>query len=188
MATRTHATVGDVLRLSSEGERYELVDGELVEMSPTGLEHGDLELHIGSMLRTHVKQHRLGMVVSGEVLFQLDRAGRVARAADVAFIRQERLPPKERRQRAFIGPPDLAVEIVSPSDTPEMVQRKIDDWLEHGTLAVLAVYPDERRLALCRRSGVLTPRGDDQVDLDPALPGFRCRASDLFPEEDGVED
>lgn len=79
MATRTHPTVDDVLRLASEGERYELVDGELAAMSPAGLEHGDLELHIGSVLRSHAKEHRLGKVVVGEVLFQIDRDGKVAR-------------------------------------------------------------------------------------------------------------
>ncbi|HVC32847.1 MAG TPA: Uma2 family endonuclease [Chloroflexota bacterium] len=181
MATRARATVDDVLRLAGEGERYELVDGELIEMSPTGFGHGYLEWHIASVLGSHVQKYDLGKVVVGEVLFQLDRGGRLARAADVAFVRKERLPTEQAEEKPFLGPPDLAVEIVSPSDSAEAIQRKVDDWLEHGTVIVLVAYPAQRRLALHRRGGATLLEGDDDVDLDPALPGFRCKARDLFP-------
>lgn len=187
MVTRNRATVEDVLRLASAGERYELVDGELVEMAPTGFGHGDLEWHIAWVLGSHVREHQLGKIVVGEVLFQLDTEGRVARAADVAFVRREHLPSRELDHRPFRGAPDLAVEIVSPGDSAEDVQRKVDDWLEHGTLAVLVAYPRERRVALWKRSGGVILQGDDEVDLDPVLSGFRCRVSDLFPAADNAE-
>ncbi|MBI2939879.1 MAG: Uma2 family endonuclease, partial [Chloroflexi bacterium] len=124
-------TVDDVLRLASEGKRYELVDGELVEMAPTGVGHGGIEMEVGSLLHSWARRHRLGLVVAGEVLFRLDPAGRLARAADVAFIRRERVPSKEAIDGAYSGAPDLAVEIVSPGDSPQSVQRKVDDWLTH---------------------------------------------------------
>lgn len=185
MATRTRATVDDILRLASAGQRYELVNGELVEMAPTGFGHGDVEGHVAWLLRTHVLEHRLGKIVVGEVLFQLDREGRLARAADVAFVRQERLPPKDLEQRPFVGVPDLVVEIMSPNDTAEDIEQKVSDWLDHGTLAVLIVYPNVRRVSIRRQSGGVYLQGDDEVDLDPALRGFRCKAGDFFPVEAG---
>ena len=183
MATRARATVDDVLRLASHGQRYELVDGELVAMAPTGFGHGDLEAHVAWVLRAHVVERRLGKIVVGEVLFQLDLEGRLARAADVAFVRQDRLPPRESEHRPFIGAPDLAVEIVSPGDSAEDVERKVADWLEHGTLAVLVVYPTTRRIALRRPDHSVVLQGADEVDLGFVVAGFRCTVRDLFPPE-----
>ncbi|MBI2939877.1 MAG: Uma2 family endonuclease [Chloroflexi bacterium] len=177
-------TVEDVLRLASKGQRYELVDGELVEMAPTGLEHAEIELEIGALLRDYVRQHRLGKVFAGEALFRLDPAGRLARAADIAFIQRERLPSKAIKG-AFPGAPDLAVEIVSPGDSPQSVQRKVDDWLSHGASAVLVVHPDTRSVVLHRPDSSVTLRGDDELSLDPVLPGFRVKVSELFPPELG---
>ncbi len=184
MATETRATIDDVLRLASQGERYELVDGELVSMTPTGFEHGGIEAHISWLLTSHVRERRLGQIVSGEVLFQLDSEGRLARAADVAFVRRERLPSRDIEHRPFVGAPDLVVEVISPGDAAEEIERKVADWLEHGALAVLAVYPRTRRVALRRRNEATFLRDDDEVDLDPALPGFRCRARDFFPPDE----
>ena len=180
MATQTIATVDEVLRLASEGQRFELIDGELVEMAPTGFGHGRRELEIGRLLLHYVNQHDLGAVVVGEVLFRLDAAGRVARAADVAFIHRDRLPSQEDDEGVFNGAPDVAVEIVSPGDRASDVERKVDDWLTHGTKLVLTVYPQGRRVILAREGGSVTLRGDDVLDLDPALPGFRCQVSELF--------
>jgi Uma2 family endonuclease len=109
MATRTTATVDDVLRLGAKGERYELIDGELVQMTPTNLEHAEVEGHVGSILIAHVGPRRLGKVFVGEPLFQLDRPDRLARAPDVAFIRRERLRTQSSLAGAFVGAPDLAV-------------------------------------------------------------------------------
>ena len=180
MATETIATVDDVLRLASAGQRFELIDGELVGMAPTGLGHGDHERRIGQRLGQYVDEHELGLLVVGEVLFRLDAEGRLARAADVAFIRRDRLPPEVDEDSVFDGPPDLAVEIVSPGDRAAEIERKVDDWLTHGTRLVLIVYPRGRRAILARAEGSVTLRGDDLLELDAALPGFRCPVSDLF--------
>ena len=181
MAVRTNATVDDVLRLASQGERYELVDGELVAMAPTGFEHGDIEWQVGFVLGTYVREQQLGKVVVGEVLFQLGTSGGLGRAADVAFVRQERLPSHNDRAGVFHGAPDLAVEVVSPSESAESIQHKILDWLEHGTQIVVVVYPTTRRIALWNRMGGSLFHDEEELSLAPVLPGFRCRASDLFP-------
>jgi len=181
MATKTGATVEDVLRLGEQGERYELIDGELIPMSPTSLEHADVELNVGLIFNNGVRPRRLGKVFVGEPLFQLDGPGGLARAADVAFVRLERLRAQGSLEGAFHGAPDLAVEIVSPSNTADAIQQKVEDWLAHGTLAVLVMYPAKRNVVLWRANGAIIRRGDEELDLDPAIPGFRCKTSELFP-------
>jgi Uma2 family endonuclease len=181
MATTVQATVDDVLRLASAGERYELIDGELVPMSPNGFEHGDIEVQVSLMFANHVRSRKLGKVVGGDVLFRLDSSGRLARAPDIAFVRRERLRGIDLTV-PFKGAPDLAVEIVSPSDSAGDVQRKVKTWLAHGTFAVLLIYPDSHSVVLWRDSGAVHLTGaGDIIDLDPALPGFRCQVRDLFP-------
>lgn len=180
MATPTKATVEDVLLLGPQGKRYELIDGELVPMSPTGPEHGTIEAHASWVLYGHVLPRRLGAVHTGEVLFRLDLERGIARAPDVAFVRRERLEGRDLTG-VFIGAPDLAVQIVSPSDSAKDIQRKVEDWLSHGTLVVLVMYPDTRTVVPWRPHRATALHDDDVVDLDDVVPGFRRRAGDLFP-------
>jgi Uma2 family endonuclease len=188
MVTGTRATVEDVLRLGAQGEHYELIDGELVPMSPTNLEHADIESHIGWVLRNYVLPRRLGKVLVGEPLFGLDREGRLARAPDVAFISRERLRTQPDLRSAFVGAPELAVEIVSPSNTAEDVFRKVHEWLANGTLIVLVVYPVQRGVDVWRENGAVSLRDDDDLNLDSAVPGFACMVKDWFPPALGDEE
>jgi Uma2 family endonuclease len=185
MAT-TKATVDDVLRLGAEGKRYELIDGELVEMSPTGLEHGRVEIWAGSVIARHAAPRHLGEVFGGEPLFRLDSAAGLARAPDLAFVRRDRLVGRDLTG-AFDGAPDLAVEIVSPSDSLKDLEEKAEQWLAYGARAVLVMHPNSRSVVLRTGEGARHLSGDDQLDLDPALPGFRCTVSDLSPPPLGDE-
>src|SRR6266852_4197138 len=102
-------------------------------------------------------------------------------AADVAFIRAERLTEDETTLGAFPGAPDLAVEIISPSNLANEIQEKVGHWLDHGTLAVLLVFPERRGVVLWRKSGAGSLTEDDVLDLDPIISGFRCKVGALFP-------
>lgn len=189
MSTRTILTADDILRLSEQGRHYELVDGELVEMSPTSFRHGQIESRVVRRLADHVESGQLGEVVVGDVLFVLDRDAGLYRAADVAFVRHERLRG-QTLTGAFDGAPDLAVEIVSPGNTAEEIQRKVGDWLDHGALAVLLMFPDDCKVVLWRGNQGMTLGESDVLDLDPSVPGFRCPVADLFPppvEEDDAD-
>lgn len=187
MATRTTATIQDVLRLANAGHRYELVNGQLVEMPPTGFEHGAVERRIGRLLGDFADAHHLGEVVVGEVLFQLDSAGRLARAADVAFVRRERLPRGPAASGVFIGAPNLVVEIASPGNSASEFQQEIDGWLDHGAQIVLAVYPEHRSVVIWRQNGAVICHANDDLTLDPVLPGFHCKVDEFFlPPPDQV--
>lgn len=186
MAIETRrATVEDAFERSARSEVvYEVVAGELREMAPPGLEHGGIETEVAFVLRRWISDHRIGRVFTGELLCRLKRDPDTARAADVAFIRKERLPGGRLPAGAFEGAPDLVVEIISPGDRAGEIQRKTSEWLEAGAAVVWHLYPETRGIVISRASGSSPElRGDAEVDAEPVLPGFRCRVSDLFSDE-----
>jgi Uma2 family endonuclease len=158
--------------------RCELIDGEIVRMSPSGAEHGNVAMNLGAILRQFVKAQGLGRVFAAETGFKL--APRRVRAPDVAFVRAERLAagiPK----KFFDGPPDLAVEVVSPSDAWHEVEAKVEDWLARGarscwvvdpkTRLVVVYHPDGRGARL-DQGGIIT---DEEI-----LPGFSVPVAEVF--------
>src|SRR5919202_6996359 len=122
----TGATVEDVERLAEDECRYDLLDGELIRMAPAGGEHGALAIRLGSHLHNFVEQRRLGQVFGAETGFILARNPDVLLGPDAAFVRADRLPPRDQRRSYFRLAPDLAVEIISPSDRWRYVTDKVD--------------------------------------------------------------
>src|SRR6201988_3190519 len=134
-------TVEEFEQLPDDGKRYELIDGELREMAPTVNWHGEVEINLGTLLHVHVRAQGLGRVSCGEVLYIVRRNPDCVRATDIAFIRQERVPPLEARQHIMEVIPDLVVEILLKHDTVEEISGKIDDWLGAGVQMVWIVDP-----------------------------------------------
>jgi Uma2 family endonuclease len=124
----------DLLRLTSEGKRFELVKGALVPMSPTGDEQGIVAMWFGYLIMNFVVEHGLGDVTAAETGFVLVAEPRTVRAPDVGFIAKERLP--ELTGGFYQIAPDLAVEVVSPSDNAKEIRAKVNDYLEAGTRLV----------------------------------------------------
>jgi Uma2 family endonuclease len=181
---RQRVTAEDVLEISARtGTRYEVVEGEPREMAPTGGVHGGSEALVSFVLVRHLVDHPIGRVATGEVLCRLKRNPDTARAADVALIRNERLPNGRLPVGPFEGAPDLVVEIVSPGDTFESVLQKVFDWLEAGAAIIWLLLPATRGVMIWRPDGASPElRGDAEVDAEPILPGFRCRVRELFPD------
>jgi Uma2 family endonuclease len=157
--------------------RCELIDGEIVRMSPAGAEHGRVALNLGAILRHYVKSQGLGEVFAAETGFKL--APRRVRAPDVAFVRAERLthgiPAKY-----FDGPPDLAVEVVSPSDTWPDVEEKIEDWLARGVRSCWVVDPKTRLVVVYRPDGRGIRLDDEAIVADDVLPGLSLPVAEIF--------
>jgi Uma2 family endonuclease len=160
--------------------RYELVDGRVIRMSPVGGVHAVITAGFLVRLTQHVKPGRLGIVVT-ELGFKLTIDPDTVRAPDVAFIRRERLPATGLPRGFWRGAPDLAVEVLSPEDRPAVVLAKIEEYLMWGTHVVLVLDPDEQTVT-ANRPGTppITVRGDEAIDLDDVLPGFRCSAQEIF--------
>jgi Uma2 family endonuclease len=107
-------TAEDLLALPDDGNRYELIEGEFIEMSPSSRPHSRDGLRIASKLLIFVEQHDLGEVFGADAGFILRRTPDTDRAPDASYARKERLVELDDESLLPIAP-DLAVEVVSPS-------------------------------------------------------------------------
>jgi Uma2 family endonuclease len=149
-------------------------------MSPVGLRHGEVVSRIILLLMQHTQKDKLGLVAP-ELGVKLTSDPDTVRGPDVAFVRRERIP-RTRARGFFVGGPDLAVEVLSPKDRPREVRVKVENYLEHGTTVVLVVDPDHNSVTVFRRLAPPIRFDDDEdvIDLDDAVPGFRCTVGDIF--------
>ena len=104
----------ELLQLPKDGHKYEVVDGELVAMSPAGMRHEFIVMEIGARLRNFVRRHRLGRVPGPDLLYKFPSGNR--RGPDASFIAAERLAALPADTVFPPLAPDLAVEVLSPSD------------------------------------------------------------------------
>lgn len=183
MATRTRVTAEDLWRMGTGDVRRELVDGEVIEMAPTGGVHGKITRKASQRMGEHVDAHGGGEVVVGDVGFVLDLAGdpERVRAPDVAFIATARLA-EGRLPAGFIrGAPDLAVEVLSPSDSSVDVQQEVLDWLEGGARLVWVIAPQAGSATVYRPDGWARLGSEPEaVDGENVLPGLGISLGDLF--------
>src|SRR5262249_49528516 len=109
-------TAEDLFQLPDDNYKYELVEGGLIRMLPTGGEHGDVTMNAGFLLKGYVKAHDLGIVCAAETGFILKRNPDTVRAPDASFVAKERIPPGGIPKGYWPLAPDLAVEVISPND------------------------------------------------------------------------
>jgi Uma2 family endonuclease len=182
MATTTSQlfTAEDLI-VMPETERYELWKGELRPMPPPNCRHGEMIGNISLPLLLHVRSNNLGRVLIGDPGFLLARNPDIVLGPDVAFVRKGRLPGDVAPEGYPECAPDLAIEVVSPSDTVRNAESKAQDWLDYGCSMVLVV--NARTLtAKVFRPGQ-PPRllqGDDVFDAEDVIPGFRLPLGDMF--------
>jgi Uma2 family endonuclease len=169
-------TVDDLMAMGDIG-RCELISGELVMMAPAGGEHGEVALRLGSYLFLFVDEQQLGKTFGAETGFLLDPD--LVRAPDASFVRAARLPSEV--PSGFIeGPPDLAVEVISPSDAARYVREKVNTWLAKGTSTVWVVDPSTKTVAI-HRIGLTTELDIEQsIENEPLLPGFVLPVRKVF--------
>jgi Uma2 family endonuclease len=174
-------TAEQLLELEDDGFLYELVRGELVRMTPPGGEHGEVAGEAYWHLRNYIARNPIGRVYAAETGFLLARDPDLVRAPDAAFVRGERLPPREARKGYLPLAPDLAVEVVSPTDRAKDVHAKVMDFLDAGTRLVWVIEPERRTVTVYRSdrtSRVL--REDEELDGEDVLPGLRLLVADIF--------
>ncbi len=170
-------TAEDLERFPEDDYRYELVEGRVIRMSQVGYLHGRVVVRFGSLLERHVRAADLGDVLT-EVGFKLASNPDTVRAPDIAFVRRERIPALPPRG-FWRGAADLAVEVLSPEDTPLEIRRKVAEYLAGGTSVVLVIDPDKESVTVSRRFAAKTLSGDDVLDLDDVVPGFRCTVREI---------
>ncbi len=175
---------GEELNRLPEGWRYEIDEGELVIMPPAGWEHGDVAMGVGSILRRFVRERHLGTVVAADTGFRLRRDPETLRAPDAAFVSNDRIALIADRKGFSEVPPDLAVEVLSPSNTRVDMKRKVEQYLAAGVRSVWILDPDAGALTRYR-PGEAPAILDDPAAVveDPVLPGFGCRLAELLGNE-----
>jgi Uma2 family endonuclease len=168
----------ELLQLPKDGNRYEVVDGELVVSPGAGLRHERVIMRLTALLLPFVNERRLGELLPSNLLYKLPSGNR--RGPDLSFIRSEHAtalhPDTVFPQLA----PDLAVEVVSPSDSLPRVLAKVAEYLACGVRLVWVIDPENRRAAVGRAlTGIREIGPDGEFDGEDVLPGFRCHLSDL---------
>ncbi len=174
-------TAAELLKLSIPGKRLELVKGELFEMAPAGGRHGSVAMRLGILLGAYVIDHRLGETFAAETGFILRLNPDTVRAPDAAFVAADRLPGGEPPIGFVELAPDLAVEVLSPSDRPGEVAEKVEDWLRAGTRLGWVIDPATRSATVHRSlDDVQELSEDDRLDGEQVVPGFSCALGEVF--------
>ncbi len=181
-------TVDDVWRLSQMPENdlkhFYLIDGELFWDMPPGYTHGNLAGHIFRYLLNYAEEHDLGDGSVETGYFPADDRHTLL-GPDVAFIRKRDAPPADNA-RFVPRMPDLAVEIMSPSNTLAELRRKAAVYLANGTEIVWLVLPEDSGVEVWRldeygeAASEFVPR-DGSLSGEDVLPGFRLPLERLFP-------
>ena len=177
---KTRYTPEDLLRMP-DGDRYELVDGNLVERH-MGFASGRIGGTVYYLLRTFSEANRRGWVLPADVGYQCfpDAPDKV-RKPDVSFIRLERLAPDREPKGHSPIPPDLAVEVVSPNDLVYEVDAKVAEYLAAGVRLVWVIHPQSRTMEVHRLNGPSTIlQACDELSGEDVVPGFRCRVEEIF--------
>ena len=165
-------TAEEFARLPDDGMRRELVRGEVIEMPPSAAESARVSMCIGAPVHMFAKANDAGAVYSANGGFVLMEDPDIVRVPDVGFVAKERFEALAAPEGFFPGAPDLAVEVVSPTDQAADLQAKVTEYLEAGTALVWVVYPRTRQVAIHRPAGEATVIGEDGVLTgEPVLPG-----------------
>jgi Uma2 family endonuclease len=178
MKSKGSATVEDLLKTPKDGQKYELVDGEIV-VSPTGWRHGKVALKISHIIATFLENNPIGEVCGTDVGFKLPNDN--LRSPDVVFVRKEKLPDGEAPVGFGEFVPDLCVEVLSPSDSMRHVAQKIGEFLDCGVPLVWLVDPERKSVTVYRSlSRIEQYESDDVITAEPIIPGFSCPVSRFF--------
>jgi len=161
-------------------EHMELIRGEVRVTRPPSKEHGAVALAIGTLLRLWTQQG--ARVKAGvEAGFILAHDPDVIRGPDAYYVSAERIPADDESRAFWTIAPDLAIEVISPSETADEIRDKVRDFLAAGTLQVWAIYPRTREVVVHTPDGLARTYGsEDVIEYPDILPGFSCKVSELF--------
>jgi Uma2 family endonuclease len=169
---------------------YEVVDDQVVELAPMGAYEVWIATLLVARLATFARQHQLGRAVQ-EMLFDLTVATGRKRRPDVAFVSFDRWPLHRRipRTEAWEVVPNLAVEVVSRSDSVDYIVDKIAEYFQSGVERVWVVFPSQEQVyTYDSPTSVRILTRTDELSGDPILPHFRLPLVELFEDAEAVEE
>ncbi len=182
MSTKNLLTIEEFEQLPEQnGVRYELVEGKLVAMTVPLPEHNRIIRRIYDLLNEFLKRNPLGEVFFPDTGYVLSRQPATLRGPDLSFLRAERLRQMDPK-RNIEGAPDLAIEVVSPNDSAQALNRKVNQYLRSGARAVWVFYPDTRQIDAHSAHGVRKLREDEALEDRDLLPGFSAAVRKFFED------
>jgi Uma2 family endonuclease len=175
------ATEADLLHYVERDKLCELIDGTLVE-KPVGLIESIVAMNLATLLNMHIWPKQLGTVSGADSTLRMSFNGRV-RLPDVCYFSADRVPGGfDPRTPIPTLSPDLAVEVLSHSNTAREIQQKLKEYFESGTRLAWIIDPPSRTVAIHHGPGSPTRviSANDILDGDAVLPGFAVKVTDLF--------
>jgi Uma2 family endonuclease len=158
---------------------HELIKGELYRIMPAGFLHGVVTQNLSSYVSNFVRAHGLGVVVATETGFRL--SDETTCGADIAFVSQEKLAAVGLTGKFFPTAPDLAVEVLSPSETKADILGKVEDYLLAGVKLIWIVRPTKKAVFVYRQNNTISIlRETDTLDSEEVLPGLNLKLSEIF--------
>jgi Uma2 family endonuclease len=174
----------EFMALPDDGDRYEIVNGELVNMGNSGIAHGNLCAFLAGTLALYVRPRKLGVTCDSSTAFKMKSGNK--RSPDISFIAKERLKGLKKLPKGFFeGAPDLAIEVLSPSNTFEEIHSKLVEYFESGCKLAWVINADEESVLVSRK-----PQPEkllkitDTLDGEELIPGFTLAIAELFTELD----
>jgi len=176
-------TVEDLYAMDDLPERFEVIRGEIVEMPPTGWDHTTIGMRIGIKIGIWLEQNPIGTVGGADGGFVLSRDPLVVRIPDVSFVSTALAPAVSAAERMPEGAPELAIEVISPSDRASQINAKVMTYLEYGVKLVWIIDPSSKTVAVHAsvRPGVAQIlHVGEALDGENVLSGFTLPLADIF--------
>ncbi len=163
------------------GTQLELVRGEVVAVPSPGAIHNLIVALLYRLIYTSVSEQRLGIVFGDNMGYVLSRGLDTVRIPDVSFVAWDRVPDAGIPEGSWQTPPNLAVEVVSPSDQTADINDKAREYVESGVSLVWILWPKRRVVSIYTKDQMVRELGlDDELDGGDTLPGFSIRVNALF--------
>lgn len=170
----------DLLQMP-DGESYELVDGRLVEKE-MGAKSDYIAATVLTLLNNVVRAEHLGYLFGSQTAYRCyPNRPRLVRKPDVSFVARGRFPNEVIPSGDILLAPDLAAEVVSPNDTYEEVEGKVNEYFAAGVRLVWVISPETKTILVRRPDKTAaTLDGTDTLSGEAVVPGFTCPVADLF--------
>ena len=178
--TLSTMTAEELAAMPDDGNRYELVRGELKMMSPAGGRHGRIAMKLSRRIGNHVEECDLGETFAAETGFLIHANPDTVRAPDVAYVSKESLGDFADHAEDLPVVPELVAEVVSPNDRSSEVEEKATAWVDAGVQCVLVVDLQTKSIRHYQPGKDVQQKSDGTIDLGHVLAGFQLDIDELF--------
>jgi Uma2 family endonuclease len=180
-STNSKIWTDDELMSLPDGNRYELINGELIDMGNSGALHGYVCSILVMALMNYILPKKLGIVLDSSTAFTMKNGNK--RSPDISFVSKEKLQGLEELPDGFLdGAPDLAIEVLSPNNTIAEIHQKLVEYFENGSRLVWVINL-KQHYVLVYRSAQEPDRllkQSDTLDGEEVIAGFTMPLSELF--------